>query len=163
MNATMQSGTTRNGTESYRATHAVPGTILLVEDEEAVREVTREALEMGGYHVLTAEGAPAALHIVCDESTAIDLLLTDVVMPGMNGPELARQVNVIRPELATLFMTGYAENEILRLATLGTTQKHIKKPFTVHSLLAGVAKALAARWKDGNDNQDIQDPQHPSS
>ena len=120
----------------------MPATILLVEDEAAVREVTREALEMGGYHVLTADGAVAATHIAGDASTAIDLLLTDVIMPGMNGPELVRQVKALRPELATLFMTGYAESEILRLATMGTPHKHIKKPFTVKGLLAGVADAL---------------------
>ncbi|MGA9563887.1 MAG: response regulator [Candidatus Korobacteraceae bacterium] len=154
---------TQNNNQSYQGTHAIPATILLVEDEAAVREVTREALEMGGYHVLTADGAVAATHIVCDESTAIDLLLTDVIMPGMNGPELARQVRAIRPGLATLFMTGYAESELLRSATLGTTQKHIKKPFTVHGLLAHVADALASRWNGENDNQDIRDPLHPSS
>jgi two-component system cell cycle sensor histidine kinase/response regulator CckA len=155
--------TTQNDNQSYPRMHAIPATILLVEDEAAVRDVTREALEMGGYHVLTADGAAAATHIVCDESTAIDLLLTDVIMPEMNGPELARQVKAIRPELATLFMTGYAESELLRLATGGAPHKHIKKPFTVHSLLAGVADALAARWNGSVDDQDIQDPQHPSS
>ncbi len=155
--------TTQNDNQSYQRMHAIPATILLVEDEAAVRDVTREALEMGGYHVLTADGAAAATHIVCDESTAIDLLLTDVIMPEMNGPELARQVKAIRPELNTLFMTGYAESELLRLATGGAPHKHIKKPFTVHSLLAGVADALAARWNGSVDDQDIQDPQHPSS
>lgn len=155
--------TTQNDNHSYQRMHAIPATILLVEDEAAVRDVTREALEMGGYHVLTADGAAAATHIVCDESTAIDLLLTDVIMPEMNGPELARQVKAIRPELNTLFMTGYAESELLRLATGGAPHKHIKKPFTVHSLLAGVADALAARWNGSVDDQDIQDPQHPSS
>ena len=144
-------------------TSTLPATILLVEDEAAVREVTCEVLQMGGYHVLTADGAAAATHIACDETTTIDLLLTDVIMPGMNGPELARQVKAIRPELPTLFMTGYAESELVRSATLGSPHKHIKKPFTVHSLLTGVAEALAARWNGSNDNQETQDPQHPSS
>jgi two-component system, cell cycle sensor histidine kinase and response regulator CckA len=163
MNTTVQSGTRRNRTESYQATQIMPTTILLVEDEAAVREVTREALEMGGYHVLTADGAAAATHIAGDASTTIDLLLTDVIMPGMNGPELARQVKAIRPQIATLFMTGYADNEILRVATMGAPHQHIKKPFTVHSLLAGVSDALRARRNGSNDDQDIQDPQHPSS
>ncbi len=87
-------------------------TILLVEDEPAVRQVTREALEMGGYRVLEADGPIAAEHIAADRETEIDVLLTDVVMPGMNGPELARQVRQLRPELVTLFMTGYAESEV---------------------------------------------------
>jgi ABC-type lipoprotein release transport system permease subunit len=64
--------------------------------------------------------------------------------------------------LATLFMTGYAESEILRLATQGAPHKHIKKPFTVHSLLAGVADALAARWNSVAENRDIEGPQYPS-
>ena len=136
----------------------MPATILLVEDEPAVREVTREALEMGGYRVLAADGPAAAAHIAGDESTAIDLLLTDVIMPGMTGPELALQVRTLRPELVTLFMTGYAESEVLRLATLGAPHKHIQKPFTIHGLLARVADALAARW-NSNGNQD---PQHNS-
>ena len=138
----------------------MPATILLVEDEATVREVTREALEMSGYHVLAADGATAAVHIAGDESTAIDLLLTDVVMPGTNGVELARQIRESRPELVTLFMTGYAESEILRLAAPDAQQKHIKKPFTVSGLLAGVADALAARWNSHDSNRD---PQHPSS
>jgi len=65
-------------------------------------------MEMGGYRALAADGPVAATQIARDESTAIDLLLTDVIMPGMNGPELARLVRELRPELVTLFMTGYA-------------------------------------------------------
>lgn len=152
-------GTLQNGTRSYRWTQAIPATILLVEDEATVREVTREALEMGGYRVLTANGAIAATHIAADESIAIDLLLTDVVMPGMNGVELARQIQALRPELATLFMTGYAESEILRVATFSAPHKHIKKPFTISGLLTGVADALAARWNRRDANQV---PQYPS-
>jgi CheY-like chemotaxis protein len=137
----------------------MPATILLVEDETAVREVTREALEIGGYRVLTANGPAAAEHIAGDASTAIDLLLTDVIMPGMNGPELARRVRESRPELVTLFMTGYAESEALRLALVGGSQKHIQKPFTVSGLLARVADALTARW---NGDEKDQAPQYSS-
>ena len=74
---------------------------------------------MGGYRVLEASGAQQATHIADDPSVIIDLLLTDVVMPGMSGPDLARQVCQSRPGLVTLFMTGYAESEILRTATYG--------------------------------------------
>lgn len=159
MNGTAQNGTMRNGTQGYRWTQAIPATILLVEDETTVREVTREALEIGGYRVLTADGPTTAARIAGDQSTAIDLLLTDVIMPGMNGPELARRVRESRPELVTLFMTGYAESEALRLALVGGTQKHIQKPFTVSGLLARVADALAARW---NGSEKVQSPQYPS-
>ncbi len=107
---------------------------------------------MGGYCVLAADGPAAAALIAGDESTKIDLLLTDVIMPGMNGPELARKLRDSRPELVTLFMTGYAECEALRLATLGAAQRHIQKPFTVDGLLARVADALATRWNYRTDD-----------
>ena len=159
MNATTQNGRMQNGMQPYRLTQPVPAIILLVEDEPAVRMVTREALELGGYRVLEADGPAAAERIAAESSTVIDLLLTDVIMPGMNGAELARRVRERRPGLVTLFMTGYAESEALRLATLEVKQKHIQKPFTVSNLLARVADALAARWIAG---KDLQAPQCPA-
>lgn len=159
MNATMESDTRQNGVQAYRCTQFAPATILLVEDEPAVRQVTRAALEIGGYRVLEADGPATAEHIASDSETDIDLLLTDVVMPGMNGAELARRVRELRPELVTLFMSGYAESEVLRLATAASAQKHIQKPFTVSGLLARVGDALAARW---NGRESLQAPQYPS-
>lgn len=159
MNATMESNTKPNGVQTYRCTQFAPATILLVEDDPAVRQVTRAVLEIGGYRVLEADGPAAAEHIASDGETAIDLLLTDVVMPGMNGAELARRLRELRPELVALFMTGYAESEVLRLATAGSPQKHIQKPFTVSGLLARVGDALAARW---NGRESLQAPQYPA-
>jgi CheY-like chemotaxis protein len=117
-----------------------------VEDEQAVREVTQEALQLGGYHVLAADGPLSATLIAADRGTPIDLLLTDVVMPGMTGPELAQKVRETRPQVATLFMTGYAESEVLRLAKTGVRYNHIQKPFTVSGLLTRVAETLANCW-----------------
>jgi two-component system cell cycle sensor histidine kinase/response regulator CckA len=134
-------------------------TILLVEDEAAVREVTREALEMGGYRVLEASGPADAAQIAGDLSVEIDLLLTDVVMPGMSSPELAKQVGKSRPELIALFMTGYTESEILRAAWHGALQKHIQKPFSIDGLLSRVAEAMAQRWHGADEHQP---PQFPS-
>ncbi len=131
--------TTQKTTDTAGWPQPVPPTILLVEDETAVREVTREALEMGGYRVLEASGAQQAIQISNDRSVNINLLLTDVVMPGMSGPDLARQLRQSRPGLVTLFMTGYAENEILRTAASGALHNHIQKPFTVNGLLSRVA------------------------
>ena len=159
MNATMESSTRQNGTQPYQFTDFAEATVLLVEDEPAVRQVTRAVLEIGGYRVLEADGPAAAEHIASNVEIAIDLLLTDVVMPGMNGAELARRLRELRPELVTLFMTGYADSEVLRLATLGSQQKHIQKPFTVSGLLARVGDALAARW---NGRENLQAPQYPS-
>jgi len=159
MNATMESSTRQNGTQPYQFTDFAEATVLLVEDEPAVRQVTRAVLEIGGYRVLEADGPAAAEHIASNVEIAIDLLLTDVVMPGMNGAELARRLRELRPELVTLFMTGYADSEVLRLATLGSQQKHIQKPFTVSGLLARVGDALAARW---NGRENLQAPHYPS-
>ncbi|HZD30103.1 MAG TPA: response regulator [Candidatus Angelobacter sp.] len=159
MNRPMQNGARHNGTQPHRWTQALPASILLVEDEPAVRMVTREALELGGYRVIEADGPATALRIVSENSTAIDLLLTDMIMPGMNGAELARRVREQRPGLVTLFMTGYAAGEALRLATLEAKQRHIQKPFTVSNLLARIADAIASRWSSGDE---LQAPQHPS-
>lgn len=136
----------------------LPATILLVEDETAVREVTREALEMGGYRVLEASGPEQAVRIADDRAAQIDLLLADVVMPGMSGPELARLVWESRPQLLTVFMTGYAESEILRSATAGVAHQHIQKPFTVEGLLSRVADALAAGWHGAAQQRSSQFP-----
>src|SRR5271169_4333110 len=138
------SATSLNTTDSLKQPQLLTTTILLVEDEATVREVTREALEMGGYRVLEAGGPEAATHIASDPSAEIDLLLTDVVMPGMCGPELARHISATRPGLVTIFMSGYAESETLRAAVHGVSWKHIQKPFTVGGLLAKVAEALAS-------------------
>ena len=134
----------------------MPATILLVEDEPAVREVTREALELGGYRVLEARGPDEATRIAADRSTTIDLLLTDVVMPGMNGPELAHQVCKSRPGLVTVFMTGDANSEMLRTATGEISGNYIQKPFTVDGLLSQVAEALAARWHGDDEDRPPQ-------
>ena len=159
MNATPQNGGMQNGTQSYRWTQAMPATILLVEDEPAVRMVTREALELGGYRVLEADGPLAATRIAGEAATAIDLLLTDMIMPGMNGAELARRVRESRPGLQTLFMTGYSECEALRLAMLEVKHAHIQKPFTVSNLLARVADVLGQR---GSGDKNCKAPQYPS-
>ena len=155
MSATVESETMRGVVESSKRVGRMPPTILLVEDEPGVREVTREALELGGYRVLTADGPASATEIARDAETPIDLMLTDVVMPGMNGPELARQARELRPELVTLFMTGYADSEVLKKAKLSAPHDHIQKPFTVSGLLARVADALAQRW---NERSKIQAP-----
>jgi two-component system, cell cycle sensor histidine kinase and response regulator CckA len=159
MNATTENSTRHNGVQPYQFTQVASATVLLVEDDPAVRQVTRAVLEIGGYRVLEADGPAAAEHIASNLETAIDLLLTDVVMPGMNGADLARRLRQLRPELVALFMTGYAESELLRLATFGSQQKHIQKPFTVNGLLARVGDALATRW---NGRENLQAPQYPS-
>ena len=155
MNGTLQSGRGQSRMQSSPWTQPFPAAILLVEDEPAVRLVTREALELGGYRVIEAEGPAVAARIAADRSIHIDLLLTDIIMPTMNGAELARRIRIQRPHLVTLFMTGYAESDALRLATLEVRQPHIQKPFTVSNLLTRVADALAS-------GSAPQAPHHPS-
>jgi hypothetical protein len=111
------------------ADEQLPGneTVLLVEDDDAVRDLARTSLERQGYHVLTAPGAEDALRIAHDYREGISLLLTDVRMPGMQGPELATRLRSMRPGLRVLFMSGYPSeavtNEILNDAAL------LEKPF----------------------------------
>ena len=88
-------------------------TILLVEDEVALRELTRSVLEESGYNVLEASSVEDALAIASRSQAVIDLLLTDVIMPGMSGGELAKQLLTTRPSLRVLFMSGYADETIL--------------------------------------------------
>jgi len=121
--------------------------------------VTREALELAGYKVLEADGPTAAVRIAGNSVNVIDLLLTDIIMPGMNGAELAWNIRERRPNLVTLFMTGYAESDALRLAKLEFKHKHIQKPFTIHGLLTRVADALSSRWNGGEGQSS---PQYPS-
>jgi CheY-like chemotaxis protein len=120
-----------------------PPVILLVEDEAAVREVTREVLLHAGYRVLESGNARDALQLASEHAEYIDLLLTDVVMPEMNGAELASQLQELRPGLVTVFMSGYAESDLARRINRSSAI-HIQKPFTVHQLLSRVSEALPA-------------------
>jgi len=117
--------------------------ILLVEDESVVREVTREVLERAGYQVLESDGPGEAIRLAEAHRGRIALLLSDVVMPGMSGIDLARLIHERQPRLATVFMSGYASHAVLQPAARDVRSTYIQKPFTVDALLAGVAEALA--------------------
>ena len=118
-----------------------PPVILLVEDESMVRAITRQVLEHAGYRVLESSGPEEALLLAREYAGSIRLLLTDVVMPGMNGAELADRLEAAHPELTTVFMSGYAESEVLRHVMRRKSAAHIQKPFTVESLLSRVREA----------------------
>jgi CheY-like chemotaxis protein len=115
-------------------------TVLLVEDEDAVRESEREYLEQHGYTVLAAANGPAALELAAGCGREIQLLVSDVVMPKMSGSELGEKLLAQRPGLKVLYVSGYAENTVMQhgLAELGSRFLH--KPFTL--------KALAAKIRD---------------
>jgi two-component system cell cycle sensor histidine kinase/response regulator CckA len=118
-------------------------TILLVEDEEAVRSFAARALRMRGYHVLEAGGGEEALEIVKAGDTKIDLIITDVVMPNMDGPTMVRHVKVLKPDLAVIFMSGYAEEAFRRNDQNSEDIHFLPKPFGLKQLAAKVKEVLA--------------------
>jgi two-component system, cell cycle sensor histidine kinase and response regulator CckA len=118
-----------------------PAVILLVEDESMVRVITGEVLSHAGYCVLETSNAREALELASRHEGRIDLLLTDIVMPEMNGADLAQRMVSRQPDLITIFMSGYAEHDVLRHASISPAS-HIQKPFTVDILLSRVAEAL---------------------
>ncbi len=118
-------------------------TILLVEDEAAVREVTASELESLGYRVIRCEGGEQALSAAA-HSAGLDLLLTDVVMPGMDGRELCARMTAARPGLRVLFTSGYGEEVIARHGVLHDGARLIEKPYSRQALAAAVRAALDA-------------------
>jgi two-component system, cell cycle sensor histidine kinase and response regulator CckA len=120
-------------------------TILLVEDEDPVRSVTRQLLERNGYTVLEAADGPSALALIDGNGaqSLIDLLLTDVVMPGMSGRELADQLKARRPDLRVLFMSGYTDDTVVRHGMLEAGIAYLEKPFRPDLLLRKVRDVLA--------------------
>jgi len=118
-------------------------TILLVEDEEAVRSFAARALKLRGYRVLEAAGGEEALEIVKQQRGAIHLLITDVVMPNMDGPTLVREVKRLRPDMAVIFMSGYAEEAFRRHDEKAEELHFLPKPFGLKQLAAKVKDVLS--------------------
>jgi two-component system cell cycle sensor histidine kinase/response regulator CckA len=118
-------------------------TILLVEDEEAVRSFAARALRMRGYNVLEAGGGEEALEIVKAGEQEIHLLITDVVMPSMDGPTLVRHVKGLKPNLAVIFMSGYAEEAFRRNDENAADLHFLPKPFGLKQLAAKVKEVLS--------------------
>jgi PAS domain S-box-containing protein len=117
-------------------------TVLVVEDVAAVRAVTREMLQRYGYHVLDAADGAAALQLAADHHAPIHLLLTDVVMPDLNGRDLAERLSAARPDMKVLFMSGYTDDAVVRHGILQEGIAYLQKPFTPRSLSAKVRKVL---------------------
>jgi PAS domain S-box-containing protein len=117
-------------------------TILLVEDETHLRRLARQYLETQGYKILEAEDGAAALQIVDGYHGTIDLLLTDVIMPGMNGRELATNIAKLLPEIRVLYMSGYTENAIGHDGTLDAGVNLLQKPFSLPALKDRVREVL---------------------
>jgi len=117
-------------------------TILLAEDEQDVREVAREFLESAGYMVIEASNGAEALRLATEKVADIDLLVTDMVMPGMTGRELAQRMHGLRPGLRAIFMSGYTEQTAVEAAR-GNGELHLlTKPFSRSGILRAVREAL---------------------
>jgi two-component system cell cycle sensor histidine kinase/response regulator CckA len=117
-------------------------TVLLVEDQAAVRAIAREMLEKRGYRVLEASDGAGALAIATNQKERIDLLVTDVVMPGLTGRELADRFRQVRPECKVLFVSGYTGDAILHHGVLERGMQFLQKPFTSDALLRKVREAI---------------------
>jgi two-component system cell cycle sensor histidine kinase/response regulator CckA len=123
--------------------------ILLVEDEEYVREVAREILQLEGYSVIEASNPYEALERYEQHGAEIQLLLTDVVMPGMDGRDLAEKLTQKQPSIKSIFMSGYTENALLRRGVRDLNAAYLQKPFTLQALLDKVRQVIAdpgAQW-----------------
>ncbi|WHZ23721.1 MAG: Sensory box histidine kinase/response regulator [Nitrospira sp.] len=132
-------------------------TILLVEDESSVRELVRKELARIGYHVVEAKNGVEACLSATQQSCHVDLLLTDVVMPGMNGRELAQHLSVIKPNLRVLFMSGYLDDISVNRDMDPHRTTFLQKPFTPDVLVRTV-RALLDSSAPGTDGS-----QYPSS
>jgi len=121
-----------------------PGTetILLVEDETNLRYLARQFLEKQGYRVIEAADGAVAMQIAVAHAGVIHLLLTDVIMPGMNGRELVQRISEIRPNVKVLYMSGYTENVIGHNGTLDAGIRLLQKPFTLRDLKDRVREVL---------------------
>ncbi len=119
-------------------------TVLLVEDETAVRQSTGQFLRLNGYTVLEAKDGEDALRVAKHHTGTIELMVTDVVMPHLGGAKLAAQLTSIRPNLKVLFVSGYAESTVLRHGAIDVTNSFLQKPFGLKSLAAKIRQVLDA-------------------
>jgi CheY-like chemotaxis protein len=137
-------GEAAEGGRSPAATAAARGneTVLLVEDDEQVRRVARGILTRNGYTVLEARDADEAVRFCEARSSAIDLLLSDVVMPQVSGPELADRLVLLRPAMKVLFMSGYSSDAVAHRGVLREGTAFIQKPLTPETLTRKVRDVL---------------------
>jgi two-component system cell cycle sensor histidine kinase/response regulator CckA len=133
----------RDGSKDVKSLPRGSETVLLVEDEKGVRELAREYLELVGYTVIEAEDGHTALELAAMHVGPIQLLMTDVVMPGISGRELAGRVKAIRPDIKILFMSGYTDQAVVHHGILDTDAALLQKPFTMAALAAKLREILS--------------------
>lgn len=120
-------------------------TVLLVDDDDAVRLLVRRILDRGGFELLEAANGFEALRLAEAHPGGVDLLLSDVAMPGMGGTELAQRLRERQPSVGVLFMSGYFDQETVRTPIEEGREWFIEKPFTPDELASRVAAVLATR------------------
>jgi two-component system cell cycle sensor histidine kinase/response regulator CckA len=130
------------GRGSYEGLSASQNTILVVEDEAFVRNAACDILESEGYRVLRARDAPEAQVAFDRQRGSVQLLLSDVVLPGQSGPALAQDLRAIHPALKTIFISGYPKDTVTRYGLTTGQMSYLPKPFSAESLLAKVRQAL---------------------
>jgi CheY-like chemotaxis protein len=116
--------------------------VLLAEDQPELRELVRETLEASGYRVLEAPDGSQALALAAAHDGPIHLLLTDVVMPALGGPQLAKALESMRPETKVLFFSGYTDDALGRYGIVDAAVALLTKPFDANQLLTAVRAAL---------------------
>jgi DNA-binding NtrC family response regulator len=121
-----------------------PKTVLVVDDEQDILILLKLILETHGYRALLASGAEGAMRFLGQENLALDLLLTDVVMPGMTGTDLAKVSKELRPGLPVLFMSGFADTEAVRLKVWDDAARLLHKPFSEESFIGEICDLLGA-------------------
>ncbi len=117
-------------------------TVLLTEDEQDVREIARQFLESGGYRVIEAKDGSDAIRLAAENNGNIALLVTDMVMPGLSGPELAQRLQREHPGLSVLFMSGYSEHAATEMANADPSVRLLTKPFSRAAILRAVRETL---------------------
>lgn len=117
-------------------------TILMVEDEINILEMGKTILEKFGYKVLTAISPLEALEIVKEHGDSIELLITDLIMPGMNGRQLADSVAKLYPGIKVIYTSGYTPNVIMQSGVIRDNINFIQKPYSIHDLLLKVREVL---------------------
>jgi two-component system cell cycle sensor histidine kinase/response regulator CckA len=129
-------------------TRAASQTILLIEDMAELRDVAKETLRAVGYQVIEARNGIEGLELWKESEGAIDLIVTDVMMPDMNGPELVAQVRETHPEARVLFISGYAADDLVHLGLIASGAPCLPKPFSTHQLIQAVGAILGEVTSD---------------